>query len=661
MTGRQHGTIARHAQVDVTPHSPAVGSDPARRASASVSADVAPLLMIDGAGSRDRDDAVTAVALPGGGWAIEVHIAAVADVVRMGSRADEQAFLRGETRYLRTRTIPMLGPTAEAAATLTGDENRTTMCVNAVCGADGTWREVDIARASVPAGRCVAIDHESVKAALDAPRHPLHATVIAVQDAAHAMLAARRDAGALAIYDLSRGWATSEEGAPVAVAAAERTVGYLIVQEFMIAANRAIAYWAAGRGVQILFRTHRRNPVEDSASAVVREFMAAAGDPGLSSQLRERLSATALPARYEGVVAAHHGLRLACYTHATSPLRRLADLISQRAVFAYLDRDKPPYTSEQLTLIGDELDRRARQRRENTAAHHKAVARAGIESDATGDLAALDPAAFTKVLAVVCTRPPQDTLAEEVTARAKTERLTIVDVVALLSADHTEWRPVAADVVRIVAETHPHWSPSVTSGWNQSVPDGVAVELEDDQSGPAHAPEFAARGRIAGTSGAWTLAATKKRARQDALWSALEAYLDGIERPDDAPTWSHAVPVASAVASTGTPLTPAHPPHVHDGDAARVADAVAAMSESRRARAFGNPVAWLMSFAANIGVPAPVYDTTAEGPSHARQFVTAATFVDHHVTATAPAKSVSRTAAAEALLAALLESIPRPS
>lgn len=621
-----------------------------------------PLLMIDGGGARDRDDAVTASPLPRGGWAIEVHIAAVADVVSVGSRADEQALLRGETRYMRTRTLPMLGPTAEAAATLTADEDRTTMRISAVCGADGAWRDFDIARATVPAGRCVAIDHEAVRAVLDAPADPLHIPAAALRDAAQAMLAARRDAGALAIYDLSRGWATSEEGAPVAVAAAERTVAYLIVQEFMIAVNRAVAFWSVGRGVPILFRTHRRNPVEDSAAAVAREFMAAADDPGLSAQLRERLAATVMPARYEAVVANHHGLRLACYTHATSPLRRLADLITQRAVLAHLDGSAAPYTSDQLTLIGDDLDRRTRQRREDTAAHFKAVARAGIETDAAGDLAALDTAAFTKVLSAVRTRAPQPEVVEEVTARARDERLSIADVVVLVSAPDAGWRLVAADVVRVVADTHPHWAPSVTSGWNQSVQDGVEVELEDDQAGPSHAPEFAARGHVACVRGAWTVAATKKRARQDALWSALDAYLRGIKGADAPPTWSHPTVVESSGAESGAPAAPQQVPDPSDlsDDAARVAAAVGAMTESRRATAFGNPVAWLMSFATNHAVPMPTYDTVAEGPSHERSFVTEATFVGHRVSASAAVKSVSRTSAAEALVAALFVSTREP-
>jgi ribonuclease R len=56
---------------------------------------------------------------------VEFHIARLADVVGLGSVADEQAFLRAETRYLRSRTIPMLGESTEQEATLTTQARRT--------------------------------------------------------------------------------------------------------------------------------------------------------------------------------------------------------------------------------------------------------------------------------------------------------------------------------------------------------------------------------------------------------------------------------------------------------------------------------------------------------------------------------------------------------
>jgi hypothetical protein len=54
----------------------------------------------------------------------------------------------------------------------------------------------------------------------------------------------------------------------------------------------------------------------------------------------------------------HHGLGLDTYAYASSPLRRYADLVNQRAIHAILDRSPYPHTAE--TLVSD-LNRRARQ------------------------------------------------------------------------------------------------------------------------------------------------------------------------------------------------------------------------------------------------------------------------------------------------------------
>ena len=66
------------------------------------------LLMIGPTSLGDRNDAFCVVPLPDGrGWSIEMHVAGVADILPAGSVADEQAFVRGATRYLPDRTIPM--------------------------------------------------------------------------------------------------------------------------------------------------------------------------------------------------------------------------------------------------------------------------------------------------------------------------------------------------------------------------------------------------------------------------------------------------------------------------------------------------------------------------------------------------------------------------
>jgi len=66
------------------------------------------LLMIDGVGTRDRDDAF-AVTRTRSSWQVEVHVANVADLVPRAGRADARALIRRASSYRPGGTIAMLG------------------------------------------------------------------------------------------------------------------------------------------------------------------------------------------------------------------------------------------------------------------------------------------------------------------------------------------------------------------------------------------------------------------------------------------------------------------------------------------------------------------------------------------------------------------------
>lgn len=612
--------------------------------------DLSTLLMIDSASARDRDDAFSVTPLTGGrGWAVEVHIAGVADVVGLGSVADEQAFLRAATRYLPNRTIPMLGETAEQAATLTAESVRTSLRVTGTITTDGRLVDTVVGRGQIPSGRCVAVDHAQVPGILTDSAHPLHPQLVAADAAAQILLTARRDGGALAFYDLTRGWASSEDGAIVAIAAELRTVAYVIVQELMIATNEAVALWCVEQGLPILFRNHRPNPVAGSTDDLMHEIAAAAGDPGLFAKLRGRLLSTLRAATYDPTVHGHYGLRLSAYTHVTSPLRRVADLINQRIIFAHLDHSPAPYTGEQLAALGADLNRRTRQAREAKKNHFKhADQRIVAEQAATADLAALDSRRFHKVLKAEAAGPLRAELASELARRVDADLMTAPDVAVLIDAADPSWLPIQLRVLDTLADTHPEMGPSVVSVWRQAHPDQPSTDAEIRRNGADHNPLFAARATHQGVRGPWATATAKKPAEQAALWAAVRAQLTGTDHPDTEPDWPTTEP--SSQTTTAPPAPQGSDPAKSVESNQKTAPAALNLDGAKKSKALSNPTAWLMSLAQNNNQAPPEWTFCTDGPGHAPHFTATVRLAGHTATADATTKTAAKTASAAAFV-----------
>ncbi len=609
-----------------------------------------PLLMVDRSEALDRDDAFAVAELAdGSGWKLEVHIAGVADVVPLGSAADATAFLRRESKYLSRRTVPMLGRDTEQAATLTETAERSTLRVQADLSADGIVSGVSVDRGRVPAGRCVAVDHAQITEILGSVDDPLHKRVKAANDAAQVLLHGRRRSGAFTLYDLTHGWRSTEEGGIAPIPSDVRTIGYVIVQEMMIASNEAIAMWCVQEDLPIMFRNHRSAVTAGSTEDLAAEVAVAMTDPVLFEKLRSRLQSSFRAATYAPTVHGHHGLRLAAYTHATSPLRRVSDLITQRVIFAHLDSAPAPYTIEQLGNLAADINRRIAADREEKAAHFKALDRkVTAQVVAAGELAGLDSKRWAKVLAAAATRDPISEVVTELRRRIRADEVMVTTIVTLLDAEEG-WAPIRSEVFNWASQTHPEFGPSVVSMWLQAHPDLPKPEIDSDHRGPSHTPVFAARLRVGDVRGPWATAGSKKRAEQDAAWGLTQAFAAGVSHADtDSPLRDepHAVPPSTTHAGVR-----ARPAPASNGNS----DSDSGQASKRRERAHKNPIAWVLSHSQHHGHPSPQWAVTMEGAAHAPVFTCEVRYRDHTATGRGTTKTHAKIAAAEDLIDSLLD------
>jgi exoribonuclease-2 len=114
----------------------------------------------------------------------------------------------------------------------------------------------------------------------------------------------------------------------------------ILVSEMMILANGLAADFAAVNSLPVIFRTQEP-----------REALAIDETPVIEALAFERLRKTFKRSRLSLTPGLHSGLGLTAYTQASSPIRRYADLVTQRQFTALLGGKPIPYTREELLRI----------------------------------------------------------------------------------------------------------------------------------------------------------------------------------------------------------------------------------------------------------------------------------------------------------------------
>ena len=346
---------------------------------------------IDPATAKDHDDALSVLKLEGGRWRLAVHIADVAHYVHPGGPLDQEAYVRGTSVYFPDRVVPMLPHALSSdVCSLVEGQDRLTQTVVIDLDARGRverWEATDgVIRSAA------RLSYEDAQGIVDGDadlrrRHAsLVSDVVAMDELARLMRKRRYERGSLD-FDLPEPKLVLGKGGEMTgIVALERLDSMRLVEEFMLAANEAVAETLAGAGVGALFRVHERpdpEKVEEFCDLVatfgyqVPPSLDAIRPEDFQLILRQiegkpeeklvsyLLLRTMKLARYHEDNLGHFGLATEMYAHFTSPIRRYPDLVVHRALRA-LRRDKDPAREtalrEQLPEMGrhlSEAERRA--------------------------------------------------------------------------------------------------------------------------------------------------------------------------------------------------------------------------------------------------------------------------------------------------------------
>ena len=322
---------------------------------------------VDPETARDHDDAISLDRLNEGGWRLAVHIADVAHYVRPGSLLDQEAYLRGTSVYFPDRVVPML-PHALSSniCSLVEGQERLTQTVVLDLDPRGVVRKTTFHDGVIKSR--AKMSYQQVQKIVDgdpelrgrfAPLVPLFERM---DELAKLMRKRRYERGSLD-FDLPEPKLVLDAaGEMTAIVASERLDSMRVIEEFMLAANEAVAKKLSDAGMPALYRIHEQpdpEKVEEFADLVAsfgyrvpqdlegirpQDFQLIlrqiAGKPE-EKLISYLLLRTMKLARYHPENLGHFGLATDMYAHFTSPIRRYPDLVVHRALRALREKKQP--------------------------------------------------------------------------------------------------------------------------------------------------------------------------------------------------------------------------------------------------------------------------------------------------------------------------------
>lgn len=309
---------------------------------------------IDPADARDYDDALSYRKLEDGGCEIGIHIADVTHYVRPGTALDREAYERSTSVYLVDRVLPMLPERiSNEICSLRPHEDSLTFSAVFTFDASDKLRKRWFGKTIIHSDHRFA--YEEAQAVLDSEEGPFAEELKHLNQIAAKLRKARFRNGAIAFESEEVKFRLTEEGVPIEVYVKERQDTHLLIEDYMLLANKEVAEFIRkkeqGQQVPFVYRIHDL-PDPDKLTDFVR-FALEMGfrmEVKTPRQVADSFNKLAKAARtqphlrilepiairtmakavYSTNNIGHYGLGFADYTHFTSPIRRYSDVLVHR-------------------------------------------------------------------------------------------------------------------------------------------------------------------------------------------------------------------------------------------------------------------------------------------------------------------------------------------
>ena len=329
---------------------------------------------IDPVDAKDFDDAIS-LEREGGRWRLSVHIADVSHYVRPNSDLDSEARERGTSVYLPGTVIPMLPePLSNGLCSLKPHQVRLTKTVELVYDARGSQLDASVYRSYIRSDH--RLNYGQVLDVIEG-RDGADGRLVEMLQTCNALAEklkeVRRHRGMLELSIAKPAVRLDPFGDVAEVLLEESDAAHSLIEEFMLAANEAVAEFLCQRGLPGIFRTHPEPKPEDFAefAAIARAVGGRVGELSdrkalqrLLDQTRNRpdghlihlaLLRTMPHALYSEFPGTHFALASSRYLHYTSPIRRYPDLLVHRVLDEHFDGNLK--STKQRQVLGQDFAR----------------------------------------------------------------------------------------------------------------------------------------------------------------------------------------------------------------------------------------------------------------------------------------------------------------
>lgn len=327
---------------------------------------------IDGETAKDFDDAIS-IEYKNGVYTLYVHIADVSAYVYKDDAIDKEAYNRGTSYYLGNTVIPMLPEKlSNDLCSLKAGVDRLTLSVMLQFDEHGNYKTHKINRAIINVDQ--RLTYNVAQEILNSKkRSAIKTMLVHAKDLAQKLKAKRLSNGRVDL-NLADAEMIFDNNASIAdIAFATRLDSHMIIEEFMLSANEVVSRVLRQNNVPTLYRIHE--PIAQEKFIALQNFLKTLGiilkeEENVGLALQRVIDSVAqkeyqqvvnfivlkslMQAYYGPTPLGHFGLGFKDYTHFTSPIRRYPDLIVHRCIKSLIDRVQPPYSPDELAVIGEQ-------------------------------------------------------------------------------------------------------------------------------------------------------------------------------------------------------------------------------------------------------------------------------------------------------------------